>query len=152
MRQRAPNTLRKRLRNHRKNRAIWAKGFKNHSRGTLKRDDCDKIIGMNLAPAALFLSTLLLGTSHLAYAAAEPQNPLSSSPQVGHSERQDTSPNLRDMPPVPSQRQEPCEMPLGRIPPPSERERRIPCRPGPGAATSPDTHTSASQPPSTERR
>src|SRR5437870_4481354 len=111
-----------------------------------------KIIDMNLTRAALFLSTLLLGTSPLACASAEPQNPPSSGPQIGNSERQDTSPNLRDIPPVPSQRQEPCEMPLGRIPPPSERERKIPCRPGPGAATSPDTQDTSASPPPTERR
>ena len=121
-----------------------------------KRDDYAKmmmkIIDMNLTPAVIFLSTLLLGTSLLAGAAAEPQNPPSSGPQVGHSERQDTSPNLRDMPPVPSQRQEPCEMPLGRIPPPSEREKKIPCRPGPAQLGPSDQHSPAWQSPSTERR
>src|SRR5437867_8152072 len=87
---------------------------------------------MNRTSTALFLSTLLLGTAELAFAGAEPQNPPSSRPQVGHSERHDTSPNLRDMPPLPERPGPPCEMPLGRISPPGEREKKIPPRPGPG--------------------
>src|SRR6266487_1052827 len=107
---------------------------------------------MNPTGAALFLSTLLLGTSELAFADAEPQNPPSSRPQVGHSERHDTSPNLRDMPPLPGRTGPPCEMPLGRIPPPGEREKKIPCRPGPGTVM-PDAHnTPMPQAPNAESR
>src|SRR2546427_13245101 len=107
---------------------------------------------MNLTGTALFLSTLLLGTAELACAGAEPQNPPSSRPQVGHSERHDTSPNLRDMPPLPERPGPPCEMPLGRIPPPGEREKKIPCRPGP-ATVMPDAHnTPMPQAPNAESR
>src|SRR5437867_12744174 len=96
---------------------------------------------MNRTSTALFLSTLLLGTAELAFAGAEPQTPPSSRPQVGHSERHNTSPNLRDMPPLPGRTGPPCEMPLGRIPRRGEVETEIGRRPGPGTSMQDAHHT-----------
>jgi hypothetical protein len=97
---------------------------------------------MNLLIGAV-IGWMLLQTAE--GAAFQPQSTSSDRPQVGQPEKEDISPNLRDMPPLPPREGPPCEMPLGRIPPPAEREKKaLPCRPGPdGSSSSEDQDGSA---------
>jgi len=91
---------------------------------------------MNHTVWALLAWMLLQTTFPVGCAAVEPQGLHSDRAQVGHPEKDDTSQNLRDVRPLPRREGPPCEMPLGRIPPPGEREKSIPCRPGPSEPAS----------------